>query len=131
MSDGSCIVWAGYPEFQLVSNGGNWNKFCCVKSGEVILNSYLVSFPEGWETDFTSSPMWARSFVSQLGAHAPAVLIHDKLLDDGCPRAVARYWLDAQLRGLSLVSNAKRRRIVAAVWMYDSGLGVASRIFGR
>lgn len=118
------VSWIDHPEFKLVANGGQWNKFMCISPGVAMIDDYEVYFPVGWETDFTSSPSWARSLVAQLGTHAPAVILHDRLLDMGASRRIARSWMSLQLKELALVSNAKRWRIVSAVWLYDQKLKI-------
>ena len=111
------IAWIREPRFELI-NDGSYNRFLCTSYGIVRLDNKDVLIPTGWRTDMTSVPAWGRSLVPQLGAHAPAVLLHDRLLDLGYPRKEARRWLAAQL---ALLPRVKRRRfaIVAGVWLFD------------
>lgn len=113
------ITWLAEPDCRLIKGDGHWNTFRCVTPGAVMLDDVVVEFPLGWVTDATSSPVWARSLLPQLGAHVPAALLHDRLLDLGWPRATARYWMNEQLRELTLVSRARRWRMVSGVWLYD------------
>jgi hypothetical protein len=113
------IVWISIPQFELIEGAGDYNTFKCVKAGSVKLGGELIEFEIGWISDMTSSPLWAHSFVPQLGPHAPAVIIHDKLLDMGRPRKEARFWLNKQLLILKRVTPTRRSLIVSGVWFYD------------
>lgn len=109
------------PEICILNAGGRWNRHIVREEFSVKLGTtgLVVSFPVGWTTDFTSSPAWARGFVSQLGAHAPASLIHDRLLDLGHPREFARNVMNEQLKELSLVPIWRRQIIVLGVFFND------------
>ena len=42
-------------------------------------SDYIISIRAGFETDFASIPRFARLFISPVGLHAKAALIHDAL----------------------------------------------------
>lgn len=109
------------PEIRILNAGGRWNKHEVREEFSVYCREFNLRlvFPVGWTTDFTSSPAWARGFVSQLGSHSPASLIHDRLLDLGHPRNFARKVMSAQLKELSLVPIWRRQIIVLGVFLND------------
>jgi hypothetical protein len=113
------IIWAKKPVFKLISNEGQYNVFECIEDGLATYGDVALSFEVGWATDFTSSPLWARSFLPQVGAHAPASLIHDRALSLGLPRHICRAILNDQLKLLQMVSKKKRIMILCGVWLYD------------
>lgn len=111
------IEWIEIPQFKVLENDGNWNIFETILPGSVFVNDILVIFPKGWITDFTSSPVWARGLVSQLGPHSPAALLHDRLLVLGYERKFARSVMKKQLELLPKVNK------LTAFWMYFGVFG--------
>ena len=111
------LEWLAIPRFALLPADGHWNKFECIRSGAVSYNGEIIDFPIGWTTDVTSSPPWGRSFLSQLGPHAPAALLHDRLLDLNYVRAYARKAMVYQLRLLELVVPWRLQLMAAGVWV--------------
>lgn len=116
------FVWSTTePLICILPNGGHWNKFMVLE--EFLMrcdkHSLRLTFPVGWETDFTSSPPWSRGFVSQLGAHSPAALLHDRMLDLGHDRHFARSVMNEQLKDLTLVPNWRRYLIIGGIFLND------------
>jgi len=120
------FAWIEEPIFTLI-NDGWYRTHECTKSGSVIYSDVNgdrleIKFDKGWATDFTSSPLWARSFLAQSGPHLPAALIHDWLLDKGFDRDFSRKLMSLQLKELPNVKPFIRRRMVSSVWFYDKFL---------
>lgn len=114
------IVWVTEPEFALINADSNFNRFRCIKAGEVQLRDVgSIKFELDWVTDVTTSPWYAQWLVPQLGPHAPAALLHDKLLELGFPRAEARRWMVKQLRLLPKVSRLRKISMTAGVAALD------------
>lgn len=112
------IEWESEPEF-MVLHDGFYNRFQCVKSGVVLLDGKAVGFPPGWVTDFTTGNWLTFIFLPQLGAHVPAALLHDRLLDLGYPRKDARKWMREQLDLLENVHLIRRFVMPLGVRIYD------------
>lgn len=113
------IRWVAKPVFELIENEGNWDKFITVREGIVVVNDEIIRFPIGWVTDITSSPLWARGFVGQLGPHSPAALIHDRLLETGHSRKYSRQVMKKQLDLLEKVGKLTKWWMFCGVWVYD------------
>lgn len=120
LRDNPRILWSKRPEFCLV-NDGYYQTVVCVVDGCVELGDspLVVTFPVGWKTDVTSTPWFLHSLLSQLGPHSPAAILHDRLLDLGMHREIARYWMVMQLHQLPLVNPWRRRIMHAGVWFFD------------
>jgi hypothetical protein len=112
------IDWIREPRFELI-NGGSYNRFICTSYGIVRIDNKDILIPTGWRTDMTSVPAWGRGFVPQLGAHAPAVLVHDRLLDLGYPRKEARRNMIEQLDLLPRVKWWRKWLLINGVRLYD------------
>lgn len=114
------ITWTQQPRFEIIENDGRWDRFVCVAAGLAEVNGHQIYFPLDWITDAASVPKLLRSIVDQLGPHLPAVLIHDRMLELGYPRKVARAALVAQLKELRQVTRFRRFAITVGVWGYDT-----------
>jgi hypothetical protein len=117
------IVWIREPRFELI-NGGSYNRFLCTSYGIVRIDNKNTLIPTGWRTDMTSVPAWGRGFVPQLGAHAPAVLLHDYLLDLGWPREAAKRVFIEQLNLLPQVKRWRKWLLVGGVTLYDARIAL-------
>ena len=122
MRDDLSVEWVLRPRLELISNNGMWNKFEVFREGVVVLRengeSLEIKFPVGWKTDVTSSPEILRSLVPQVGAHKPASILHDRLLDL-FDRDVARFWLHVELEQLDLVKPLRKFYIKKGVFLFD------------
>lgn len=114
------VEWAPAPVVELMMDG-DYDKFQCVKAGRAILGGSddVVDFPKGWVTDVTSSPLILRPLVPQLGPHAPAALLHDRMLETGRKRSQARKWMWRQLKQLPKVCLGRRYAMFIGVWIWD------------
>ena len=115
------ITWLKKPTISF-PHEAPYHRLVCTAPGSVQLGGLLVDFPLGWRTDLTSTPRPLYSLVPQVGAHNPAVLIHDRLLDLGYPRKTARHWMVKQLLLLNEVSKTRRILIHAGVYARDTQL---------
>jgi hypothetical protein len=114
------ILWLEKPKFELVDDDELYVFFVCTKRGLALLgDSTRVEFELGWRTDVTSTPSFLSPIVPKLGPHAPAALLHDRLLDLGFPRAYARKWMRNQLKALRKVEKWRKWAMHAGVWVYD------------
>ena len=118
------VEWVVEPRFRLNHEDRRYENFWCYHAGQAILHDgdtqIVVDFEVGWKTDITSSPLLFQALVPQTGPHAPAAVLHDRLLDMGLPRAEARRWMWIQLQQLELVSKSRRRVMYAGVWFWDT-----------
>lgn len=117
------IEWIREPRFELI-NGDSYNRFLCTSYGIVRINKKDVLIPTGWRTDMTTVPAWGRGFVPQLGAHAPAVLLHDRLLDLGWSRREARRVFIEQLRLLPRVKWWRKHLLIGGVYLFDARIAM-------
>jgi Protein of unknown function (DUF1353) len=113
------VTWSVQPVFSLI-NDGYFNQMICTTAGEARLgHDRSLVFPLGWRTDITSTPWYFSSLLSQLGPHAPAAIIHDRLLNLGFSRAYAWKWMRLQLRQLPRVTRPRRWFMLGGTWLYD------------
>jgi Protein of unknown function (DUF1353) len=112
------ITWKKIPTFQLI-NDETYHTFICVGDGLVVLGDVELDFPIGWTTDITSTPQCFAGFISQIGPHSPAAIIHDRLLEK-FPREYARKWMYIQLKELRKVSPISRWLMYLGVWFWDN-----------
>lgn len=106
--------------FRLV-NDGHYRTVECIHAGRAEFgDGTMVDFPLGWGTDITSTPWFLHSLIPQLGPHAPAAILHDRLLDLGVPRKIARRWMRRQLQQLPLVNPWRKFGMIAGVWCFDT-----------
>jgi hypothetical protein len=114
------IQWSEEPVFELVNSDRNFNSFVCSKPGSVRLKGVgVIEFHVGWPTDVTSSPWYVQWLIPQLGPHAPAAVLHDRLIGLGFPTAVARKWMHLQLKQLPKVKWWRRMAMVTGVWLWN------------
>jgi hypothetical protein len=127
MDPNTHITWKTRPVFSLV-NDEYYRTLVCTAAGEVELGvgGCMLSFPVGWRTDIASVPWFLQSLLSQIGAHAPAALLHDRMLDMGFPRDVARKWMHTQLKQSPRVTRCRRWLMLAGVWCYDCWCAVTT-----
>lgn len=121
------INWFSKPTISFPTDPP-YHSLICTKAGTVILGELKVDFPVGWRTDLTSTPRWLYWLVPQVGAHNPAVLIHDRLLDLGYDRATARRWLVEQLHLLDDVSTVRRTLIHGGVLLRDAHVAASNLV---
>lgn len=119
------IRWQARPRFELLPWGGLYNRYQALTAGAVLVDGVVISFPKGWVTDITSSPWWAYSIIAQTGPHAPAALLHDRLLELGYARSYARSVMAMQLRLLVRVHPVHRALMIAGVWLHDARLALS------
>ncbi len=113
------IEWVEHPQISFV-NESPFTKVICTKPGKVILGETLaIDFPLGWRTDVTTTPRILLPLIPQIGAHNPASLLHDRLLDLGYPRHIARQWMVLQLKELKDVSKARELLMHVGVMLLD------------
>lgn len=117
------VLWPVEPQFRLNQLDRMYQDFWCDEAGQAILvdgdNQLVVKFDYGWPTDISSTPSIFRVFVPQTGPHAPAAVLHDRLLGLGMDRAVARKWMHTQLLHLDKVTKFRRRSMYVGVWAWD------------
>lgn len=117
---GDYVVWLERPEFELIQDDHRFNKFRCFVPGRAKLSDgRVVEFEIGWVTDVTSAPTIMAIVLAQLGPHAPAALLHDKLLELGLPRKYARRWMKVQLSQLDNVKKWRKHAMYYGVYFYD------------
>lgn len=124
MTDSREIWWVSSPDFGLYCDDQMYDKVICTRRGLARLvepgGDYLeVDFPEGWVSDVTSSPLAFRMLVPQLGPHAPAAILHDRLLNTGFARGDARRWMWVCLSGLHQAHWLRRFAMYAGVLCWD------------
>jgi len=118
--DSEIIRWLDNPRFELITDDGQCNRFRCVEEGLATLGGNMsVRFPKGWISDVTSTPLLLHPFLPQLGPHAPAALLHDRLLNLGKKRSLARLWMWRQLKQLDNVTRSRRYVMFLGVWIWD------------
>lgn len=113
------IEWEKIPRFEIVGDDDTWNTFICISSGRASFEGIEIIFEEGWITDIASVPWWARSFIPQIGPHSPAALVHDKLLNMGIKREIARQAMVSQLERSPKVNNFQKWLMETMVAIYD------------
>lgn len=119
------IEWIKKPVLELI-NDDQYETFRCSHYGCVMLHGRVglprkLEFHLGWRTDITSVPRPLRWLIPQIGPHAPAAILHDRLLDEGVPRRMARRWARIQLDQLKdRVSRFRRMAIMAGIWFWDT-----------
>lgn len=116
--------WINIPRFELLRNDDMWNMFECIEEGWAVYTDshkcvISLRFEVGWKTDISSTPSWARSFLSQTGPHSPAALVHDKALEMGLSRKIARNILKDQLKYLDKMSKFKKMLMITGITLYD------------
>lgn len=113
------IKWEKIPRFEIIGDDDMWNTFKCVSDGKAFFNDIEIVFEIGWKTDIASVPWWGRSFLAQIGPHSPAALIHDKLLEMGVERDLARRAMEEQLKMSPKVIKIHRKLMIWGVAFYD------------
>ena len=109
------IRWLKIPRMEILNTPPH-KTARCFEAGAVLLDGRLVEFPMGWTTDVTSTPRCLYWLLPQLGGHNSASLLHDRLLDLGWPRDIARHYMALQLETLGDAGEVSRFRRTAMCW---------------
>ena len=120
------VVWRRVPTLQLINDDFSFNKFIVTSGGIAIWRGEAIVFPKGWVTDVASTPVWARGLFPQLGPHSPAALLHDRMLDTGRERSLARTAMLDCLNSLSIGIIVKASMYVA-VFLWDQWVRLTGR----
>lgn len=114
------VTWIEKPEFKFIFKYKGKHYYRVVKSGKAIWKDLEIEFPQWWVTDFASVPRWAMWLIKQDGPYRYATVLHDKALEDGWKRSIARdiFW-DELKTAESQTGKFKTAIIFAAVWWYD------------
>lgn len=118
------VLWPVEPRFHLNHEDRRYQDFHCGEPGQAILadgdRQLIVKFDLDWPTDIASTPLIFQIFVPQIGPHSPAAILHDRLIEMGMKRSVARRWMWIQLQALPLVPKWRRYAMYAGVWLWDT-----------
>lgn len=123
------VEWKVIPRLEIISNDGQWNHFKCFQAGEAIwtddnLNTHIIDFPIDWRTDVATVPMPLRVVLSQIGAHSPAAILHDRALDMGWERRQARALMIDELATLRRLNTIQKTAMIAGVFIWDQILKI-------
>jgi hypothetical protein len=84
-----------------------------------------VTVPQGFVTDFASTPSWTYSFFPPVGIYNKAMMLHDYLYDVICPLDITRRQADRfMLQAMKILGVSK---IARYLMYYGVRLGGRSR----
>lgn len=117
------VEWTEKPKFEFAYKKGKVSYYRTIKAGKAIWKGLELEFELGWVTDFASVPWWAMWLVKQDGPYRYATVLHDKALEDGWKRSIARdiFW-DELKTAESQTGKFKTAIIFVAVWLHDFDL---------
>lgn len=108
--------WNPRPKIKRISK----TRWEVTELGEADWGGYKVVIPVGWDTDLATVPNILQWLVPRDGSHGYAAMVHDRLLESGYKRSIARKWMREALRhDHKQISWWRIKAMYGGVWFYD------------